>query len=45
MEDTEIKVTCINLIKENKRYVTELLVDLLEMVQDLKGNLNDRLTS
>ena len=42
MEDTEIKVTCINLTEGNKKYVTELLVDLLQMVKDFKVDLNDR---
>lgn len=36
MKADDIKVSFINLTEENKKHVTELLVDLILMVQDLE---------
>lgn len=36
MKADDVKVSFINLTEENKKYVTELLVDLILMVQDLE---------
>ena len=36
MKPDDIKVSFINLTEENKKYVTELLVDLILMVRDLE---------
>lgn len=36
MKSDDIKVSFMNLTEENKKYVTELLVDLIIMVQNLE---------
>ena len=41
MKPDDIKVSFMNLTEENKKYVTELLVDLILMVQDLEEDIND----